>query len=277
MNVREWALPVYTILMQLAIGALGTLWTIRFVFRSKYSEEQLERLVRNPIAVILITVIAAMIGSFFHLSRPYLAFVAIFNFANSWLSREITFTVSAFICIALLWYFQANVEGHMRVKTRLGWAGFLFGLGAIFCMSRIYILPTQASWDNAYTTLSFYVSMIILGSAASLTMMVIDIRYSQIQAPETVGDRPQIIRSSMTGISVMSASSAAMILALYVYLMNNLNAGDVTAKASLELYLGLYQPLFIFRLVVMLAGSIWMIISVARIRREKISLPQFGD
>ncbi len=29
MNVREWALPVYTILMQMAVGGLFVLWVIR--------------------------------------------------------------------------------------------------------------------------------------------------------------------------------------------------------------------------------------------------------
>ncbi len=134
MNVREWALPVYTILMQLAVGSLGILLAIRLVFSRRYGDAEVERLMRNPVAVILLTVAAAMLGSFFHLSRPYMAFVAIFNFTSSWLSREILFTVAMFFCIASLWYLQANVENHMRLKTWLGWGGFCFGLGAVFCM-----------------------------------------------------------------------------------------------------------------------------------------------
>jgi len=31
MNVREWALPVYTILIQMAVGMLLVLWSLRFL------------------------------------------------------------------------------------------------------------------------------------------------------------------------------------------------------------------------------------------------------
>ena len=36
MNIREWTLPVYTILTQLAAGALFVLWVIRTLSNSKY-------------------------------------------------------------------------------------------------------------------------------------------------------------------------------------------------------------------------------------------------
>jgi anaerobic dimethyl sulfoxide reductase subunit C (anchor subunit) len=276
MNVREWALPVYTILMQLAVGSLGILLAIRLVFSRRYGDAEVERLMRNPVAVILLTVAAAMLGSFFHLSRPYMAFVAIFNFTSSWLSREILFTVAMFFCIASLWYLQANVENHMRLKTWLGWGGFCFGLGAVFCMSRIYILPTQASWDNAYTTTSFYLSMVVLGSAASLIMLIVDLRFSEIQAVHTVGARPEIIRQAMKGIAAVAVAGAITIPLLYVYLFNCLQHGDVTAQASLQLYLGLYRPLLIFRMVMLLTGTTWMVISVVQTQRNKISLTQLG-
>lgn len=276
MNVREWALPVYTILMQLAVGSLGALWTIRAVYLRKYGKEELERLTLNPIAIILLTVVAAMLGSFFHLSQPYKAFLAILNILNSWLSREIVFTVCMFGCIVILWYLQANVDGHTRLKTWLGWAGFAFGLGAVFCMSRIYILPTQASWDTPYTTLSFYTSVIVLGAAACLTMVVVDLQYSQIQTPNMVGERPAIIRKSMAALTGMTFVGVVLILGLYIYLVNRLNGGDVTAEASLQLYLGLYQPLLIFRLVAMLAGAAWMVFSVYRTLSGRITLNHFG-
>ena len=48
MNVREWALPVYTILMQLAVGALFVLWLIRAFVKSKFSSEQLDQYPAKP-------------------------------------------------------------------------------------------------------------------------------------------------------------------------------------------------------------------------------------
>jgi len=80
MNVREWALPVYTILMQLAVGAFVILWLIRQLVGSKFSAQEIDRIISNPILVIAFTSIVAMGGAHFHLSKPFHSFLAILNF-----------------------------------------------------------------------------------------------------------------------------------------------------------------------------------------------------
>jgi DMSO reductase anchor subunit len=80
MNVREWALPVYTILIQLAVGALFVLWLIRTLANSKFNHQEIDRIIRNPILVIALTVVVAMGGSHFHLSKPFESFLAVLNF-----------------------------------------------------------------------------------------------------------------------------------------------------------------------------------------------------
>ena len=56
MNLREWALPVYTILQQLATGALLVLWVIRAASRSNFNPTDIDEFNRNPILVIAFTV-----------------------------------------------------------------------------------------------------------------------------------------------------------------------------------------------------------------------------
>jgi len=97
MNVREWALPVYTILIQLAVGAVFVLWVIRAYALRKFNPGEIDRITRNPILVIFFTVFVAMVGSHFHLSKPFHSFFAVRNFATSWLSREVFFTMIFFI------------------------------------------------------------------------------------------------------------------------------------------------------------------------------------
>jgi len=87
MNVREWALPVYTILMQLAVGALFVLWSIRALARFKMNSNEIDRMMQNPIFIISFTILIAIIGAHFHLSRPFHSFLAALNFRSSWLSR----------------------------------------------------------------------------------------------------------------------------------------------------------------------------------------------
>jgi anaerobic dimethyl sulfoxide reductase subunit C (anchor subunit) len=275
MNLREWALPVYTILMQLSVGSLIVLWVIRTYFQSKYGQEEVERMMRNPIAALMITILAAMVGSFFHLSRPILSFLAIINLGKSWLSREIVFTVLMFATIAVLWFLQANVDHQKVLKTVLGWAAVLFGLSATYCMTQLYLLPTQASWDTSFTVLSFLSSVMILGAAASITMLAVDLQYTHIQNPEKLGLRPLMIMRSLPVYGGAFLLITLAILAQYHSLIETLQAGSVTAMASLRLYLGLYWPLLVFRLLALVAGAGWMGIAILRTLRSKLDLTHF--
>jgi anaerobic dimethyl sulfoxide reductase subunit C len=272
MNLREWALPVYTILMQLGVGAMAALWVIRALFMPKYGEEEVERLTRNPVAILLITVLAAMAGSFFHLSRPLLSFLALINIGKSWLSREIVFTVLVFGFIVVLWYLQAHVDHRRHLKSFLGWASVFCGLSAVFCMTHLYLLPTQASWDTPFTVLSFYSSLVLLGTAAMITMLTVGLQYNQISALHANSAQPAIIRRILPAFTGVILLTALAILAQNHVLVQTLEAGDSTAHASLQLYLGLYQPLFIFRLVTLTVGAVWLAVAVWRTLRDKITM-----
>lgn len=275
MNLREWALPVYTILMQLSVGSMAALWIIRAVFLPRFGEEELERVMRNPVAILVITILTAMIGSFFHLSRPWLAFMSLINLDKSWLSREIVFTVLLFGAVVVLWFLQAHVDHQTWIKTLLGWAAIVFGLFATYCMTQLYLLPTQASWDTPFTILSFYSSMVLLGMAATITMLAVGMQYTLIQNPQDIGVQPQIIRHSLPGFGLATIFMMLAILAQYGFLIQTLSAGDSTAQASLELYLGLYQPLLIIRLGTMIAGAGWLVVAIVRTQRDQISIKSF--
>ncbi|HWQ84371.1 MAG TPA: DmsC/YnfH family molybdoenzyme membrane anchor subunit, partial [Anaerolineales bacterium] len=97
MNLREWALPIYTILMQLAVGTLLVLWLIRRFNLERVGGEAMVRILRRPVLVMFFTILIAIIGSHLHLSNPLLSFLAVLNIKYSWLSREIVFTVLTFL------------------------------------------------------------------------------------------------------------------------------------------------------------------------------------
>ncbi|MHB8778262.1 MAG: dimethyl sulfoxide reductase anchor subunit family protein, partial [Anaerolineales bacterium] len=163
MNVREWTLPVYTILMQIAVGALFVLWLIRTRATSKFSPGDIDRIIRNPILVISFTIMVAMIGAHFHLSKPYRSFLAVLNFKSSWLSREIAFTVSFFITTVSVWYLTRYQNTHRKLISNIGWLAVFLGFILIYCMARVYLLPTQAAWNSLTVILSFYITTLLLG------------------------------------------------------------------------------------------------------------------
>jgi DMSO reductase anchor subunit len=178
MNLREWALPVYTILMQLAIGALFSLWVIRTLSDSKYGKEKMDQITTVPVLIIFSTIVLAMIGSHFHLSKPFLSFLAIRNFRYSWLSREIVFTIFVFIFTGLLLFMLRFGKGYHRLKLGLGWGAILAGFATVYCMASIYLLPTQIAWNSFATIISYYAVMLLLGTTSLIVILLMDLRFS---------------------------------------------------------------------------------------------------
>lgn len=264
MNLREWALPVYTILMQLAIGSFTVLWVIRLLSAANFSKGESDRLVNHPLSIILLTVVVAMFGSHFHLSRPYLSFLAILNFRSSWLSREIFFTVLFMLTIGSLWLLQVTrCEVKAALISALGWVGILFGCAAIYCMSRIYLLPTQVAWNTPITIYTFFSTAILLGALAMASILVLDLKFLEIRGLEDPTNRAIIVYQSLRWLALVAFIMVWVIVALNFSTIQSLRDQGGNALISLELLLGLYQPLWILRFVMLFAGVGWLVITVA--------------
>lgn len=254
MNLREWALPLYTILMELAAGALLILWTIRLVSLPRLGRKKLDRIVRNPLLVILFTIFVAMIGAHFHLSRPYFSFLAILNFRTSWLSREIVFTILFFLTTGYLWYLQWFDRGQPAVKDALGWIALAFGFAATYCMSRIYLLPTQTAWNTPITILSFYVTTLLLGVMTMACLLIMDLKFAEAREPTTVEARNEIIHKALAWFVGLAMAGALAASAISLYQIEHLGNGDETAQMSLQLLLQLYQALIGMRFILIVTG-----------------------
>jgi anaerobic dimethyl sulfoxide reductase subunit C (anchor subunit) len=273
MNVREWALPVYTILMQLAVGALFVLWLIRSLAVSKFSREELNRINRNPLLVIALTVAAAMVGSHFHLSRPLHSFLAVLNFRTSWLSREVGFTLLFLATLMSLLYVTYFRPHQDRWITILGWIASFFGCVLIYCMARIYLIPTQVAWNSTFVIVSFFVTAFMLGGMTIALLMVLDLKFAEIQNSYDVELRIQVIKHSFTGLTAMTIFLVAMGATITYFQVRLLAQGDVVARTSLSLLVNLYMPLLILRFAFLFFASISMGVALYQMRRLQI-VPQ---
>jgi anaerobic dimethyl sulfoxide reductase subunit C len=249
MNVREWALPVYTILMQLAVGALLVLWILRFFVNSKFSPNEMNHIIRNPILVISFTVVVAMIGAHFHLSKPFHSFLAVLNFRSSWLSREIVFTLLFFLTTASVWYLTRFQNNHHKLLTSLGWLAILFGITLVYCMASIYLLPTQVAWNSSLVILSFYTTTLLLGGMTIACLMVLDLKFAEIQKTDDIELRAQVIKYSFAGLTLLTFVLVIVNITVTFVQISLLRQGDITARTSLSLLIDLYLPLFMMRLV----------------------------
>lgn len=272
MNVREWALPVYTILMQLAAGSLLTLWIIRTVEARRVEPRTLDHVLRLPVLAVWITILTAVVGAHFHLSHSYLSLLATLNWRTSWLSREVIFTILFFGSVSGLVYLLWVRPGHYRLETVLGWGGVVAGSLVIYSMSKIYLLPSQAAWNTPLTLFAFYLTAILLGVTAVAVLLVMDLKISEVaEGPETAVRR-HIIRHSFGWMAVVAMMSAVVIPAINLTLNNILQHGDAPARTSLLLLLNLYQPLLIMRYIALFSGVGWFGVTAVRLHRRQTQI-----
>jgi DMSO reductase anchor subunit len=97
--------------------------------------------------------------SFAHLGAKRNAWRAPFHLKKSWLSREILF----FGLFGAGW-----LAGF--VLPEMKWATSLLGVGLIFSMAQVYRLHAMPAWDTWRTTVGFFVTSVLLGQAAMLTV-----------------------------------------------------------------------------------------------------------
>lgn len=272
MNVREWALPVYTILVQLAVGALFVLWMIRTLAHLKLKSVDFDRVIRNPILVIAATVMIGMVGAHFHLSRPYLSFLAILNIKTSWLSREILFSVLFFLTTVYLWYLTRRPGEQQKRITALGWLAITFGFAIVYTMAQIYLLPTQIAWDSQSVIVSFFTTSILLGAITVATLLVLGLRFSEIQNNADVDIHNLIIKFSFGGLALLILASVVVRGAVTLYQINMLQTGDAIASASLSLLIDFYLPILILRYILMIYAAFSLGFTVYRIYRPGSNL-----
>ena len=274
MNVREWALPIYTILIQMSVGMLLVLWTLRLFGRKKFGEAAVDRVVRDPLLIINITIIFGMIGAHFHLSKPFLSFLAVSNFRTSWLSREILFTLAFFLCTAALWFFQWVRTGHWGLKTALGWLAIFFGSVTVYCMGRIYLLPTQAAWNMPETILAFYGSMLLLGVMALTAILIMDLRFMEVRQQGVLTEWMLMVTAAVKRLAVAAGVFLLPVFMINLIYLYSLHTGTGLAQTSYDLLVKLYEPLLVVRFLLLPAGVAWLVIPVAGLRRATKSVQE---
>lgn len=264
MNLREWALPFYTILVQLALGTLFALWLIRAFAASKYAKEQIDHIIDNSVLVIFITIGAGMLGAHSHLSRPLQSFLAILNLRSSWLSREIVFNLLFFLSTGGLLLLQMTGKGTWRLKTAMGWLAILVGSANVYCMARIYLLPTQAAWNTPITILSFFTTAFLLGVMALASLLIMDLRYSELRQLPKTGLQAVVIQKSLKWMAAAAGVLAVLIIVQQTYLLVSLSqSSQNTAQISVLLLLQLYPVLFTMRMGTLILGVISLALVVA--------------
>jgi DMSO reductase anchor subunit len=114
----------------------------------------------------LLTVLAGIGASLFHLGRPLHAWKAFLGFRTSWLSREIVvFGAYAFACLAWsIWLLPADLAPFLPSLRGFALAALVvLGIGALYCSIMVYVDTRRAFWRWSLTAPKFAGTTLLLG------------------------------------------------------------------------------------------------------------------
>lgn len=271
MNIREWTLPAYTILTQLSVGALLVIWVIRALNINEFGSEKTDQAIKIPVLILFSTAIFAIIFAHFHLSRPYLSFLALRNIGSSWLSRELLANLIYVIFLGLLLASLWSIKARNNTITFLGWLAILCGFITEFCMSRIYLLPSQPAWDSLLTPISFLMTTFLLGVLTVPLLFTMDLIFKKAQGQESAVINSQLIDRSLGKLAILAVTLCILMVTIVSLQIALLFSGNAAAQTSLDLLLNIYQPLLIIRLVFLFIGAGWLSFVAARHHHIKLA------
>jgi len=105
-------------------------------------------------------------------------------------------------------------------------------------------------------------------------LLIMDLKFAEVRELEIPKTRGTIIQESLIWLAIISVVMAIMVIILNLYQISYLRNADEPAKTSLDLLLGLYQPLFIIRLGLIIIGVGWLIFSVSQMVRKRKTIQE---
>jgi anaerobic dimethyl sulfoxide reductase subunit C (anchor subunit) len=256
MDIREWALIVFTLLAQMAVGAFVVLGVVHFFAARAAGQEQADRLSDRALLAIGPVVVLALVVSLFHLGNPLNAYRAVANVGTSWLSREILASVLFALVGAVFAFMQWRKLGSFGVRAVIAGVAAVIGLFLVYSMSRVYQLPTQPAWNNLGTPVAFFATTLLLGVLAIGAAFVANYAYVQRQAPGCAEVQCQLLRGALRWIALAAVVLLGVeLVAAPLQVAYLAAAPEAAARASASLMFGEFGVLFGLRLLLAFLGA----------------------
>lgn len=167
MNLRDWALVAFTLLMQASVGILLVVSVVPLAGGRQAAAPASRMAV--PVAIAGIAAASALAVSLLHLGHPLQAWLAVANVRHSWLSREIVLAL-AFVLAAAL-FARTHIHGAASALSLFATAATVVtGIAVVFAMARLYMIAGQPAWNRLATPAGFFATTALLGLVVVLTM-----------------------------------------------------------------------------------------------------------
>lgn len=253
MNTSEWALVVFTILAQMAVGSFVVLGVVHFFVTRKAGAEEADRMSDRALLAIGPVLVLGLMASFFHLGNPLNAYNAIGNLGSSWLSREILFGVLfagvGFLFAIMQWRKLATAS------TRIAVAGVaaVIGVALVYSMARVYMLPNQPTWNSVTTPLSFFTTTLLLGALATGAAYAVNYTYLKVRGDKGLGVQSDLLRDALRWIAIVSVLLVGVQLVLVSASL--INQASNEAVASVTQIAEDYGAIYILRIALVFIGA----------------------
>jgi anaerobic dimethyl sulfoxide reductase subunit C (anchor subunit) len=255
MNVRDWALITFTILVQMSVGAMWVLGIAHYFAARKYGAEEADRLSDRALFALVPVIALAFIASLIHLGNPFHAYRAVAHLGSSWLSREIFFGVIFAVLAFVFAFLQWRKIGSTVLRNVVAWLAALDGLVLIFVMSNVYLLPTQPAWNSWATPVSFYVTAFLLGAMAMGAAFVANYTYLQRKQPGCADAQCTLMRAALRWIAVAAVLLVGVELVVLPIYMSTVAVGSTAGLASVQLMIGAYSWALVLRVILAFVGA----------------------
>ncbi|EPM9357746.1 dimethyl sulfoxide reductase anchor subunit family protein [Enterobacter ludwigii] len=229
---HEWPLVIFTVFGQCVAGALivmGLVWL------TEKDDAVKTRLVRSMFFLWLVMGIG-FLASVLHLGSPLRAFNSLNRVGASALSNEIA-AGSVFFAVGGFWWL-VSVIGKMppALGKILLVVSQILGVVFVWAMTRVYQIDTVPTWYTGYTTLGFFLTLVLGGPLfAALLLRVANTTYKSTFA---------------ASVSVLALLACVAVIVLQSNDLATIHSSVQQASALLPDY----GALQIWRIVLLAAG-----------------------
>lgn len=255
MNTSEWALLTFTILGQLAAGALLVLMVVRLYVTNKAGLNEADQMTDGPLFMIVPIMGLALLASLLHLNNIGNIFKAVPNLGSSWISREVVISGAFVIAAALYTFFQWRKVGSIGLRTIVGWIAVVMGLVQTYAMGMVYMIRTQPAWNTPATPITFFVTTLLLGVLSVAVALVINYNSIQKKDPQAAEKQLGLLRSVLQGIAISAIVLLGIEFLVLPFYMAYLATQGTAALESLQMMTNTYGATLVTRLLLVFVGA----------------------
>ncbi|MBU2611433.1 MAG: dimethyl sulfoxide reductase anchor subunit [Chloroflexi bacterium] len=255
MNVQEWALIAFTILVQMSVGAMWVLRVAHYFAARKYGVEEADRLSDRALLALVPVIALAFVASLFHLGNPFNAYRAVTNLGSSWLSREILFGVIFAVLVTVFAFMQWRKIGSFGLRNVIAWLAALVGLVLVFSMSNVYLLQSQPAWNSWATPVSFFATTFLLGALAMGAAFVANYDYVRRKEPDCADVQCTLMREALRWVAVAAVLLVGVELVVLPIYLATLASGSAAGLASVQLMAGSFGWVLALRVILAFVGA----------------------